>query len=117
MSPVTIETFSQSLASAHSLAPSEMHTTLSAWLSQLQPEGGALAAAMLGLYSREFSENHIPTSRWVAERREGRRGYLLYLLGGKSSQLSPKDPCTPVSKTLRLVRFCLNDVRLEVSYI
>lgn len=69
MSPVTIETFSQSLASAHSLAPSEMHTTLSARLSQPQPEGGALAAAMLRLYSREFSEKHIPISGWVEERR------------------------------------------------
>lgn len=112
MSPVTIETFSPSLASAHSLAPSEMHTTLSARFSQHQPEGGALAAVMLRLYSREFSEKHIPTRRWVAVRSgEERRGentfrwFYTHLV-----ELSPEDLSTLLSKSSRLLWFLLNDV-------
>lgn len=81
ISPVTIETFSQSLASAHTLAMPELHTTLSARLSQPQPEGGALAAVMLWLNSGEFSEKYIPTSRWVAEMRRDECGdYELLVL-------------------------------------
>lgn len=83
MSQVTIETFSPSLASAHSLAPSEMNTTLSAQLAQ--PEGGALAAAMLWLSSREFSEKtHSYKQVGGGEERALSNGFPLIWLRGKS---------------------------------
>lgn len=85
-----------------------MHTTLSARLSQPQPEGGALAAVLLRLYSREFSEKPIPTSRWVAERRE-RFSLVLHSFALKSSELSPKDLSTLDRKSFRLVRVLMND--------
>lgn len=57
MRPVTIETLSQSFASAHSLAPSETRIALSARLSQLQPEGRSVGCCDASLYSREYIED------------------------------------------------------------